>query len=127
MSMRKPYFWIIVLCPLLFAMLVGRLTSQQVAAESVPGPYLNNSVGHESATLVAQQTGKQYDYGTGTVQHIHSVRLSPGYRQNARPGSVVTYTHTLTNTGGVSDTFILDIASSQGWPVALQGTTTGRQ
>jgi hypothetical protein len=120
-SIRKSYLWTIVLPPLLLAMLVSRLTSQQVTAEPVPSPYLNNPAGYEPAIPVAQQTDKPHNYGTSAVQHIHSVRLSPGYRQNAKPGSVVTYTHTLTNTGDVSDTFILDIASSQGWPVALLG------
>jgi len=51
------------------------------------------------------------------------VELSPGYSQDAAPGSVVTYTHVLTNTGTTTDTFALDATSSQGWPASLLSVT----
>jgi hypothetical protein len=51
------------------------------------------------------------------------VELSPGYLQTATPGQIVTYTHTLTNTGTTTDTFTLDASSSQGWAVALVGSS----
>jgi hypothetical protein len=51
------------------------------------------------------------------------VELSPGYPQAATPGQIVTYTHTLTNTGTTTDTFTLDVSSSQGWPVSLLSET----
>ena len=67
---------------------------------------------------------------TGTRQRTQGVKLSPGYSQDVAPGSVVTYTHTLTNARSITDTWILDVTSSQGWPVALMGGTyptgTGR-
>ena len=42
------------------------------------------------------------------------VELAPSYYENADPGEVVTYTHTLTNTGPV-DTFAIDLSSPLGW------------
>jgi hypothetical protein len=58
---------------------------------------------------------------TGILQQMYGVELSSGYSQDAEPGSVVTYTHTLTNTGDGPDIFVLDAVSSHGWPVALLG------
>jgi hypothetical protein len=49
--------------------------------------------------------------------------LSPGYDQLANPGTIITYTHILTNTGTNTDTFALDMTSSQGWPVSLLSET----
>jgi len=51
------------------------------------------------------------------------VDLSPGDSQQARPGSTVVYTHTLTNTGSLSGTFVIEAASSEHWPVELLGIT----
>ncbi|MBN2004380.1 MAG: hypothetical protein JXA21_13580 [Anaerolineae bacterium] len=50
-----------------------------------------------------------------------SFTMSPGYTQKALPGETVAYAHILTNTGGLTDTFSLEVASSLDWPVALFG------
>ncbi len=47
------------------------------------------------------------------------VELSPGYSQTAKPGTVVSYTHVLTNTGDMTDTFKIQAANSRGWAVTL--------
>jgi hypothetical protein len=47
------------------------------------------------------------------------VDLSPGYSQEASSGTVVTYTHMVTNTGTTTDTFTLEAVSSEGWPLEL--------
>jgi len=47
------------------------------------------------------------------------VALSPGYLQDVEPSCVVVYTHIITNTGTMTDTFLLMAAPSQNWPVAL--------
>jgi hypothetical protein len=49
------------------------------------------------------------------------VDLSSGYEQDGETGSVVDYTHVITNTGDESDTFRLEAANSQGWTVTLKG------
>jgi len=58
---------------------------------------------------------------TITARRSAGVELSPGYSQEATPGTVVTYTHILTNTGTTTDTFILGATSSESWPVELLG------
>ncbi len=46
--------------------------------------------------------------------------LGPNHdTRHARPGTNILYAHVLTNTGDVTDTFLLAVASTQGWPVAL--------
>jgi hypothetical protein len=45
--------------------------------------------------------------------------LSPGQSAESAPGDVVTFTHTITNTGSVTDVFRLEATSPQGWGVEL--------
>jgi hypothetical protein len=54
-----------------------------------------------------------------TVAQDAGVELSPGYSQVVEPGTVVTYSHTITNTGETTDTFTLAATSSEDWPVQL--------
>jgi hypothetical protein len=48
-------------------------------------------------------------------------QLGPDYTQQAWPGEHVLYAHVLTNTGDTTDTFMLAVASTQGWAVTLLG------
>jgi len=68
--------------------------------------------GHAEARPTAADTAIGQDAG---------VQLSPGYSQYAAPGSVVTYSHTITNIGPTTDTFYLQAANSHGWTVTLDG------
>ena len=43
------------------------------------------------------------------------VELVPNYSENADPGEILTYTHTLTNTGPTTDTFDISYFSPFGW------------
>ena len=47
------------------------------------------------------------------------VTITPDNTDSGTPDSVVSHTHTVTNTGAVSDTFDVSTASSAGWTVAL--------
>jgi urease beta subunit len=51
------------------------------------------------------------------VRFTPGVALSPGIQRSATQGEVVTYTHTITNTGTGLDTYSLTASSSQGWPI----------
>jgi hypothetical protein len=51
------------------------------------------------------------------------VDLGPDQTQQALPGENVTYSHVLTNTGELTDTFSVDVLSTQGWPVGLTHET----
>ena len=48
------------------------------------------------------------------------VTIGPDYDQIGLPGSIITYVHTLTNTGGIPDGYQIDYASSPGWNVLVQ-------
>jgi len=48
------------------------------------------------------------------------VQLTPNRSASAQPGAVVTYTHTLVNTGGAADTF--DLTLSPGWGALVTPT-----
>jgi hypothetical protein len=57
---------------------------------------------------------------TTTVNQIARVELSPAEDQSGlNPGEVVTYAHTITNTGEITDIFDLEATSSQSWTVEL--------
>jgi hypothetical protein len=55
--------------------------------------------------------------GSTTVKQVLGVALSPNRSGTTGPGTVITYTHTLTNTSNGSDAFTLQGTSSQGWTV----------
>ena len=52
---------------------------------------------------------------TVTVNSLASVDFSPDNAGTTSPGGIVSYAHTVTNTGNVADTFDLTFVSSQGW------------
>jgi predicted outer membrane repeat protein len=54
---------------------------------------------------------------------IAGVTLEPDRSSNVAPGGAVTYQHTLTNIGNISDTFTLVATSSQGWIVEVKPLT----
>ena len=51
------------------------------------------------------------------------VELTPDRSAFAQPGDVVTYTHTLANTGATTDTFALTLFSELGWATLLAPTS----
>jgi hypothetical protein len=60
---------------------------------------------------------------TTTVSHVPGVALAPNHVGSALPGTVIIYTHTLTNTGNGPDAFTLNVSSSPSWTVQLLGAT----
>ena len=51
------------------------------------------------------------------------VEIGPDHTQQAYAGDTILYDHILTNTGTTTDTFQLEVLSTQGWPVELVGAT----
>lgn len=54
----------------------------------------------------------------------YAVLLSPGTSADGLPGGTVAYTHALTNTGGLTDTYTLNAESGLGWPVTAPTSVT---
>lgn len=52
---------------------------------------------------------------TVTVTSLASVDFAPDLNGSTSPGGIIQYSHTITNTGNVGDTFDLTYVSSQGW------------
>jgi len=53
-----------------------------------------------------------------------SALLTPDRAGITAPGEAITYTHTLTNTGSIPDTYALSYTSSQGWAAVLSDSPT---
>jgi uncharacterized repeat protein (TIGR01451 family) len=56
---------------------------------------------------------------TVTINTAASVDIAPNRNGTGTPGGTVRYQHTVTNTGNVSDTFLLSAVSSNGWSYAF--------
>jgi uncharacterized repeat protein (TIGR01451 family) len=50
-----------------------------------------------------------------TPIHAPGIQLTPDSSRLVHPGTVISYTHLLINTGNLSDTFELALSSTQGW------------
>ncbi|HNT78819.1 MAG TPA: right-handed parallel beta-helix repeat-containing protein, partial [Anaerolineae bacterium] len=58
-------------------------------------------------------------YDMGAYEYAYGVAFAPDRSGEGLSPSVVMYTHTLTNTGGVADTFTLSATSGNGWSVTF--------
>jgi len=83
----------------------------------VPGDAVSGTQATLFLTATSQASLYFFDVtsNTTTVKRDWGALLEPPHTQSANPGDVITYVHTLTNTGNVPDTFDIDIFSSLGW------------
>ncbi len=99
------------------------MTATILVSISVPTDVVSDTM--DSTVITATSQSANDIYATvidhTTVNSAPSVALAPDRARNADPGHIITYTHVLTNTSNGSDTFDLDVSSSQGWPVTLEG------
>ena len=63
----------------------------------------------------------QWVLSANATPQAPGVELGPAHTRQADAGQIITYNHTLTNTGTTTDTFLLEVLSTQGWPVELLG------
>jgi uncharacterized repeat protein (TIGR01451 family) len=82
-----------------------------VPAGTVPGA---NPVSF-TATSTANPTVSDTIADQVTVNTLASVDFSPDQTGSSTAGGTIAYSHTITNTGNVGDTFDLTYLSSQGW------------
>jgi uncharacterized repeat protein (TIGR01451 family) len=85
----------------------------RVAVPAGAAPGLNNVA--FTATSTSNPATSDTITDTVTVNSFAAINFFPDQNGTAAPGGTVRYTHTLTNTGNVADTFALSFVSSQGW------------
>lgn len=95
---------------------VGGVEVNIIARVSVP---LGTLPGINAVSFTATSTNNPVESDTigdtVTVNSFASVDFAPDQGGSATPGGTVTYAHTITNTGNVSDTWDLTFVSSEGW------------
>jgi predicted outer membrane repeat protein len=86
---------------------------------TVPGGLLAGTVDTTVITATSQSDPDVFDTATDTttVDQVAGVSLEPDRSDTGEPGTIVTYTHSLENTGNGTDTIDLSHVSSQGWTV----------
>jgi uncharacterized membrane protein len=95
------------------------LTATVVVTVAVPS---GGTGGMRDVTVVTATSGLRatvFDTAvdTTTVAMLPGLEFAPDRAGSADPGTTITYTHLLTNTGDGPDTFVLTHTSSLGWPV----------
>jgi uncharacterized repeat protein (TIGR01451 family) len=90
---------------------VNLIARVDVPAGTLPG------VNPVSFTATSTNNGTISDTiaNTVTVNSMAAVDFAPDRNGSATPGGTVQYTHTVTNTGNMGDTFDLTYVSPQGW------------
>lgn len=79
--------------------------------------------GYVGACVLVGVVGALLMVGWAAALQTPGVDVGPDHTQQAYPGDTILYDHTLTNTGTTTDTFTLEVLSTQGWPVELVGAT----
>jgi len=63
------------------------------------------------------------DYDMGAYEYASGITFTPSHSGTGKPATMVSYAHTLTNTGLRADIFTLSAISSQGWSVTIDPAT----
>jgi serine protease AprX len=90
----------------------------------VKSPYTETTIINDQFQAKSDQfIGPRGGSVTTNTATVYSLTLAPDYNQFTTGGSTIIYTHDLTNTGNVADTYTLELTSSLGW-ARLSGPTT---
>ncbi len=73
-----------------------------------------------TALYYCPATAYAFDYTTVTRPHV---TLYPDHQGQAGPGTTITYTHWVSNSGAVTDSYDLTADNSLGWPLQVTPTT----
>jgi uncharacterized membrane protein len=93
---------------------------------TVPADALGDSVDSTTVTATSRTIPTVSDTATDTttVNRVAGVSLAPDRSGAGEPGTVVTYSHSLINTGNYVDIIDLSHVSSQGWTVTYAPSVT---
>jgi hypothetical protein len=100
---------------LLHSLLLGLLLAMLVSGSLMAGQAIFKP-GADSASFRERVSAQTLQFG---------IELSPGYSQTTYPGSIITYSHILTNTANITDSVLFQVTSSQGWNVITNGLGSG--
>jgi serine protease AprX len=90
----------------------------------VKSPYAETTIVNDQFQAKSDQfIGPRGGSVTTSVATVYSLALAGEYNRFAIPGNTITYTHNLTNTGNMADTYTLELTSSLRW-ASLSGPTT---
>jgi len=105
----------------LLVQLEAGMTATIGVSVTAPTVALSGTVAHTTvtATSLTTHTVQAVVTDVTTVRREPGIVLSPGQDKDGIAGSIVIFTHTITNTGPNTDTFVVEAASQQDWPVAL--------
>ncbi len=123
------YSVLTVLCIVLLLIFVMMVTTMGAVSErplKTATPAVVSTANLASTTVVPRATPGMQPSLVASVEAPDTVvpapagvALSPSTTWAVVPGASLSYTHALTNTGGLTDTFVLEVASEHDWPVTL--------
>ncbi|MFQ5614911.1 MAG: right-handed parallel beta-helix repeat-containing protein, partial [Anaerolineales bacterium] len=101
--------WSVTVTPTLVSSILPGVTMPVRVAVMPPPGTLAGITNVVTVTAISQRSAAIYDIAvnTTTVPYLPSALLTPARSGSAEPGGIVTYTHALTNTGNLTDTFML--------------------
>ncbi|MEM7028594.1 MAG: NEW3 domain-containing protein [Chloroflexota bacterium] len=70
-----------------------------------------------TATSILSPTITDTTTDTVTIEAVPAVQIEPDYSVNAFAGNIISFTHTVTNAGNLTDTISINSANSAGWDV----------
>ena len=102
--------------------------SQVVTASvQIPGGTLSDTTDVMTVTAYAAANQAVFDTATDTttVGQSTGVIIAPDNAQNTDPDTIISYTHTVTNTGNGTDTFTITAATTNNnWPIVVDPPVT---
>lgn len=107
--------WSVMVTPALLDLDAGASAPVTVSVQIPP----TASSGQVDATTVTVAdvglTAQDTAVNTTTVIGVYGVLIGPNRWAAGAPGAVITYTHTVTNSGDFYDSYAVSVASTQGW------------
>jgi fibronectin-binding autotransporter adhesin len=125
LSVDSSQGWATLLTPISVTLMSNQTATVRVRV-TVPGTGVGGVT--DVTVVTAQSSLSPYPFDTATdtteVEMTPGVIFEPNRSGSADPGTVITYTHTITNTGDGPDTYDLTANSSAGWTITYDTPIT---